>query len=116
MAGVAGIEPASVVLETIILPLYYTPISTALISYHISPKLSTKKYAYPRNLRFTSVASTRSIVPPESASDDDYQNTVPVPGRYDSNDPQWHNALNVLPESVFLLVHDNDNTYDHPPF
>ena len=25
MAGVAGIEPASVVLETIILPLYYTP-------------------------------------------------------------------------------------------
>lgn len=29
MAGVAGIEPASVVLETIILPLYYTPICTA---------------------------------------------------------------------------------------
>lgn len=25
LAGVAGIEPASVVLETIILPLYYTP-------------------------------------------------------------------------------------------
>lgn len=89
MAGVAGIEPASVVLETIILPLYYTPITTALISYHISHKVSTKKYAHPRNFRlhFTSIVSTRSIAPPESASVDDYQNKVPVPGRYDSSDP-----------------------------
>lgn len=50
MAGVAGIEPASVVLETIILPLYYTPKLTAKIYYHISNKLAIPKFTFQMNI------------------------------------------------------------------
>ncbi len=33
MAGVAGVEPTTAVLETVILPLNYTPVTSSL--YHI---------------------------------------------------------------------------------
>lgn len=111
MAGVAGIEPASVVLETIILPLYYTPISTAPISYHISLKVSTKNL--PVAIKPTTDTDIRSSVLRESASADDCQNTEPVPEQFDSNDPQSYNASDDLRESIFWLVHDNYNTRQH---
>ena len=40
MAGAEGIEPSSMVLETTVLPLYYTPKAQILLHYlkHISTK------------------------------------------------------------------------------
>ena len=44
MAGVAGVEPTSAVLETVILPLNYTPKTNKL--YHIFLTYSTIYYEY----------------------------------------------------------------------
>ena len=44
MAGVLGIEPSSAVLETVILPMYDTPLQEQLLVYMMKIQLSTPNF------------------------------------------------------------------------